>query len=59
VNDEKLKDPTNMANAFNNFFITMTDKLNIQQIQQGDATPILKVNFLENPQHKNNPKHRK
>jgi len=24
VNDEKLKDPTDMANAFNNFFTTIT-----------------------------------
>jgi hypothetical protein len=31
VNDEKLKDPTNVANAFNNFLITVTEKLNIQQ----------------------------
>jgi len=30
VNDEKLKDPTNMANALNNFFITITEELNIQ-----------------------------
>jgi hypothetical protein len=29
VNDEKLKDPTNMAIAFNNFFITVTEKFNI------------------------------
>ena len=32
VNDDKLKDPTDVANAFNNFFITITEKLNIQQI---------------------------
>ena len=34
VNDEKLKDPTDMANAFNNFVITITEKLNNQQIIQ-------------------------
>jgi len=34
VNDEKLKDPTDVANAFNNFLITITEKLNIQQIIQ-------------------------
>jgi hypothetical protein len=28
VNDEKLKYPKEMANAFNNFFITITEKLN-------------------------------
>jgi len=48
VKDEKLKDPTDMANAFNNFFITITDKLNIQQIQQGDAISILKDSFPRN-----------
>ena len=42
LNDEKLKDPTSMANAFNNFFITVTEKLNIQQIQKGDAISALK-----------------
>jgi len=30
VNAEKLKDPTNVANAFNNFFVTITEKLNIR-----------------------------
>jgi hypothetical protein len=34
VNDENLKDLTNMANAFNNLFITVTKKLSIQQIQK-------------------------
>jgi hypothetical protein len=29
VNDEKLKDPKNVAISFNNFFITITEKLNI------------------------------
>ena len=48
VNDEKLKDPTNMAKAFNNFIITITEKLNIQQIQQGDAISILKDSFPRN-----------
>ena len=27
VNDEKFKDPTDMANAFKNFFIIVTKKL--------------------------------
>jgi len=30
VNSEKLKDPNDMANTFNNFFITITEKLNTQ-----------------------------
>jgi len=29
VNNEKLKYPTEVAKAFNNFFITITEKLNI------------------------------
>ena len=37
----KIKDPTDMANAFSNFFITITEKLNIQQIVKGDAIWIL------------------
>ena len=31
LNDEKLKDPTDVANAFNNFLITIIEKLNVQQ----------------------------
>jgi hypothetical protein len=31
VNNEKLKDPTVVANAFNNFFLTVAEKLNIQK----------------------------
>jgi len=42
VNDEKLKDPTDVANAFNTFFTTITEKLNIQQIVKGDTISILK-----------------
>jgi hypothetical protein len=53
VNDEKLKDPTDVAKAFNNFFITITEKLNIQQIVKGDAISIVK----DSSQHKYNPNH--
>jgi len=35
VNDEKLMDLINVANVFNNFFLTVTEKLNIQHIQRG------------------------
>ena len=45
VNDEKLKDPTDVANGSNNFFIIFTEKLNIQQIEKGDAISILKDSF--------------
>jgi uncharacterized protein (UPF0147 family) len=48
VNDEKLKDPRNVASAFNNFFITITEKLNIQQIEKRDAISILKDLFRGN-----------
>jgi hypothetical protein len=48
VNDEKLKDPRNAAHAFNNFFITTGEKLNVQQIQKGDAISVLKNSFPGN-----------
>jgi hypothetical protein len=48
VNNEKLKDPTNVANAFNNFFKTITEKLNIQQTDTRDAVSILKASFPSN-----------
>jgi hypothetical protein len=34
VDDEKLKDPTKVINAINNIFTTITEKLNIQQIEK-------------------------
>jgi len=48
VNDEKLKDPKNVASAFNNFFIIITEKLNAQQIAKGEAISILKDSFAGN-----------
>jgi hypothetical protein len=42
VNDKKFKDPTDVANAFNNFCIIVTEKLNIQQTEKGEAISILK-----------------
>jgi hypothetical protein len=45
LNDEKLKDSTNMANAFNNFSITVTEKL---KLEKGDALSILKDTFPGN-----------
>jgi len=48
VNDKKLKDPTNVVNVFNNSFITITEKFNIQQIEKGDAVSILKDSFPGN-----------
>ena len=48
VNDEKFKDPTDVANAFNKFFIIVTEKLNIQQTEKGKAISILKHSFPGN-----------
>jgi hypothetical protein len=48
VNDKKLKDPKNLSNAFGNFFVTIAGKLNIQQIEEEDAIPILKHSFPGN-----------
>ena len=48
MNDEKLNDPTDVANAFNNFFITITEKFNIQQVEKGDAMSLLKDSFPGN-----------
>jgi hypothetical protein len=48
ANDEKLKDPTDVANAFNNFFITVTEKISVQQIEKLYAILILKDSFPGN-----------
>ena len=37
-----------MVNAFNNLFITITEKLNIQQIQKGYVISIIKDSFPGN-----------
>jgi hypothetical protein len=34
VNYEKFKDPTDLAHASSNFFIIVTEKLNIQQTEK-------------------------
>jgi hypothetical protein len=46
--DEKLKDPSNVANASNNVFIIITQKLNIQLTETGDAISILNDSFPGN-----------
>jgi ribosomal protein L33 len=48
VSNEKLKDPKSMANAFSNFFLTVTEKLNVQKFQKGGATSFLKDSFPGN-----------
>ena len=40
-------DETTVANAFNNFFLTATEKLNIQKSNKGDAISFLKNSFPE------------
>ena len=45
--DEKLKDPTDVANAFHNLFIIITEKLNNPQIEKGDTTQFKELHFLE------------
>jgi hypothetical protein len=41
----KSKDSKNKPKAFNNFFITITEKLNIQKIDRTDATSIIEDSF--------------
>ena len=48
VNDEKLKVLTNMANAFNSFFVTITEHLNIEQMGKGDAISVQTDSFPGN-----------
>jgi hypothetical protein len=45
VYDAKSEDAKNMANVFNNFFATVTEKLNMQQIETGHAISVLKDSF--------------
>ena len=45
---KKLKVPTDMAKVFRDFFKTITEKLNIQQIQKGDDISVLKHSFPSN-----------
>ena len=48
LNDEKLQDPTKVANAINNFLIIIIEKLNTKQIEKGYAISILKDLFPRN-----------
>jgi hypothetical protein len=48
VSNEKLKDPKIMANAFNNFFLTVTEKLNVQKFQKANVISFLKDSFPGN-----------
>ena len=55
VNDEKLKDPTDVANFFNNFVTTITEKLDIQHIEERCYLNSERLIFWKLPQNKNNP----
>jgi hypothetical protein len=48
VNNEKLKDPADVANAFNNFSTTITEKLYISTHRERDAISVLKDSFSGN-----------
>jgi hypothetical protein len=47
VNDGRVKDPTDVANAFDNFFITITEKIIVQPIEKGAVISILEYSLLE------------
>jgi len=48
VNDKKLKDPTEVVNDFSNSFITITEKLNTEQIEKRDVISVLKDRYPGN-----------
>jgi hypothetical protein len=45
TNNEKVKDPGTLANAFNNDFLTITESLNLHQAGREDAVSFLKAAF--------------
>jgi hypothetical protein len=45
VNNEKVKDLEVIADAFNTFFLAITEKLNLRQEVRGDAISFLKEVF--------------
>ena len=49
VNDEKSKDATYVANAFNNFFVTVTENFNNLHMQSGGAISIINYSFPRTP----------
>jgi hypothetical protein len=48
VNIGTLKDQTTVANIFNNFFLTASEKLNVRKFEEGDAISFLKDSFPRN-----------
>jgi hypothetical protein len=45
TNNGEVKDPGTVANAFNNFFLKITESLNLLQMLREDAVSFLKVAF--------------
>jgi hypothetical protein len=45
INNEKVKDPGSVANAFNKFFLAITESLNLYQTGTEDAVSFLKAAF--------------
>jgi hypothetical protein len=45
INGEKVKDPGKVADAFNKFFLTITENLNKHQAGKEDAISLLKDSF--------------
>jgi hypothetical protein len=37
TNNEKVKDPENVSDAFSSFFLTIAESLNLQQVGKEDA----------------------
>ena len=48
MGNEKLKEPESLANAFNNYFLTVAEQLNVQKSEKGDAISLLKESFPGN-----------
>ena len=47
MDDGRLEDPADAANAFNNFYIKITEKLNFQQIEKEMLPQFYKIHFLD------------
>jgi hypothetical protein len=56
VDDEKLKDPRDVASAFSNFFTTIAEKINIQQRKKNYLNSKRFISW-KLPKHKNHPNH--
>jgi hypothetical protein len=48
VNIGTVKDQTTVANTFNNFFLTISEKLDFHKSEKGDATSFFKDSFPRN-----------